>query len=709
MPIDRPNPNNPRPLKPTLASNRTAKTPITPRLAVTPTPTPTSASTSSQSGGRTVRSSNGSTPRANTTAAHADVTPVKAFLSSNVTPRSSSRKSRVGVESASSTPSSTPNATPTSSRPASTIDFPQREQSLGYGGLGVNGHHGAQSGARPRSIPGQCSNQTTSTPRLLPSHIHNYPSSDTSSVKDVSSLFFHANDAKPHEQPAPVPVPQKKAPVFFYANGKQNDTPRKSGVSSPPLSSVAKSHPESKFFHADSLPESRDRPPALTPPPVSASPELIPKASAAHGGLSLRPPSPTKEWAHLSYRKGVSQVMRPPIHSRNSVLSILSGTSTPDVPDRSRRRSSATSSVVRLGHAKSASLSSIDSIAELNKAPSNDLSAMTPSPLHTANRIVSNESLPDSVASAPSPPMTTFSGLPSPAPTSPIRPAGGQSALELMNELAANARRERKVLDLEISNSSLLAINRSLEREVRKQKAELRRFRRMSRAGRFSIDTVGSPHDTFSTTGLGHVGDLSDMSEEEEGAEAQEEDEQQVLVEEEELESSDSSFDESTLSPTAQADRDEAHRLRDEKRLQLDLSKHRGLLIDSQKMNQSLKRCMGWTEQLIKDGRKALEYQVRASDVKLGGRVLVTDDEATYTEESRGLLSPWSPLHQAMDALESPFFAESDRYIDRDSGVALEGLKPVAPEFLADLTPLGTPFEERIKHLHASIDALEAS
>lgn len=271
-----------------------------------------------------------------------------------------------------------------------------------------------------------------------------------------------------------------------------------------------------------------------------------------------------------------------------------------------------------------------------------------------------------------------------------------------MNELAANARRERKVLDLEISNSSLLAINRSLEKEVRKQKAELRRFRRMSRAGRFSMDALGStPPESSSVTGFSHAGDLSDMSEVEEVQEEEEED----------LESSESSLDESILSPSAQAERDEAHRLRDEKRLQLDLSKHRELLVDSQKMNQSLKRCLGWTEQLIKDGQKALEYQVRVSDVKLGGRVLVTEDdhEILQTEESRGLLSPWSPLQHAVDALDSPFFPNPNRIIDRDSGVDLDGLKPVASESLDDLPPLGSPFEERIKHLQASIDALEAS
>jgi hypothetical protein len=291
-----------------------------------------------------------------------------------------------------------------------------------------------------------------------------------------------------------------------------------------------------------------------------------------------------------------------------------------------------------------------------------------------------------------------FSGLPSPGATSPVKPSSGQSALEAMNELAANARRERKVLDLEISNSSLLAINRSLEKEVRKQKAELRRFRRMSRAGRFSVDPMGATLESSPLTGPSHLGDLSDMSEEEEIEE---------LPEEEDPESSDESFDEGQLSPSARLERDEAHRFKDEKRLQLDLSKHRDLLLDSQKMNQSLKRCMNWTEQLIKDGQKALEYQVRPSDVKLGGRVLVVEDDydTPQAEESKGLLSPWSPLHSAIDgidALDSPFFSNAvERIVDRDSGY-----ETLAPNLSDNMISLGSPFEERIQRLQASIEAL---
>lgn len=684
MPIDR---NTQNTLKPKLASNRTAKTPLTPRLAGAPSVAAPASTVSS----RTVRSSNGTTPRVNNVD---DVTPVKAFLNSNVTPRSSSRKSRIGVGSPTSTPNETPTSTPTTSRPASTVDFAPREPANGYGAPGGYANNYPQGGLRPRSTHGQHGNTLSPSPRLPPPNAYSPGPPSSTSTKDASSMFFHASQARPQEQ---APPPQKKGPVFFYANGQQDEASRRLDTPSPPLSAMSKAQTESKFFHADTLSEVRSHSPAVTPPPISTSPRPTTVQEPP-----VRSQSPTKEWAHLSYRKGASQVMRPALVSRTSGLSILSGPLTPELPDNARRRSSTTCSAVRGGgHVKSASLSSIDSVTSLKKVTSNEAPVITPSPLHRENRVFSNVSLPESVASAPSPSLATFSGLPSPGPTSPTKGTGTQSALEAMNELAANARRERKVLDLEISNSSLLAINRSLEKEVRKQKAELRRFRRLSRAGRFSMDTVGSAIDSFSP-GASPLGDLSDMSEEEEIEEEEPE---------EDPESSDSSFDEGQLSPTAQEAKVEAHRLRDEKRLQLDLSKHRELLIDSQKMNQSLKRCMNWTEQLIKDGQKALEYQVRVSDVKLGGRVLISEDdhEITHTEESKGLLSPWSPLHTAMEALDSPFFPDASRLVDRDSGVDVDGIESDIADPSTDTALLGSPFEERIRRLHASIEALEES
>lgn len=222
-----------------------------------------------------------------------------------------------------------------------------------------------------------------------------------------------------------------------------------------------------------------------------------------------------------------------------------------------------------------------------------------------------------------------------------------------MNELAANARRERKVLDLEISNSSLLAINKTLEREMRKQSAELRRFRRLSRSGRFSIVT----DSLRSMSGQSH---LSALTEKDDGTGKLSDSDQDSDDLDESDDDVDSSFEDDSsaaLSPSPRADDDARHRARDEKRLMLDLSKHQQLLIDSQKMSQSIKKCLGWTEVLINEGNKALQYQVKVSDVQLGGRVLSRDDEGDEAglldqmcESSKGLLSPST----TMNVLEDP-------------------------------------------------------
>lgn len=180
-----------------------------------------------------------------------------------------------------------------------------------------------------------------------------------------------------------------------------------------------------------------------------------------------------------------------------------------------------------------------------------------------------------------------------------------------VSDLVANARRERKVQDLEITNASLEAINRTLERQLRKQTAELRRFRRLSRSGRLSL----TPNSRVVSAALTDPAvDLSEFSDEEESEE-----------EEEEEDEFDASLDDSELSGSLSGGLDSPvafRRKRDEIRLQLDLTKHQELLIDSQKMNQSIKRCLNWTEVLIKEGQKALDCTVRVSDVEFGGRVL---------------------------------------------------------------------------------------
>ena len=243
------------------------------------------------------------------------------------------------------------------------------------------------------------------------------------------------------------------------------------------------------------------------------------------------------------------------------------------------------------------------------------------------------------------------------APQSPTKSTHGS---EPVSELVANARRERKVQDLEITNASLEAINRTLERQLRKQTAELRRYRRLSRSGRISAP----PSRVASAAMTDPPIDLSDLSEEGHSDEEQDS-----------LHDSDFSSDDANSEDELSADgKMAARRKRDELRLQLDLTKHQELLIDSQKINQSIKRCLDWTEVLIKEGNKALEYHVRVSDVELGGHVLAPPDEEEE-DVSFQADTPSKPPSIAYEpsspstALEPPLAKPIPQ--DRDSGVEL--------------------------------------
>lgn len=212
---------------------------------------------------------------------------------------------------------------------------------------------------------------------------------------------------------------------------------------------------------------------------------------------------------------------------------------------------------------------------------------------------------------------------------------------------ALNARTERKILDLEISNSSLLAINRTLEREMRKQNAELRRYRRLSRSGRLSMapSTRSFSGTALSTTDEMEEG-ISEMS--------------SMQDEMSDFSDEDSVADEGVLSPNSLAEHDAKHRAQDEKRFLVDLARHQELLIDSQKMNQSLKRCLGWTEELIKEGQKALDYSVHVQDVELGGRVLSPEELGEVGDAGRALLGPSTEYAAVLPPCDMP----ADSYFD---------------------------------------------
>lgn len=219
-------------------------------------------------------------------------------------------------------------------------------------------------------------------------------------------------------------------------------------------------------------------------------------------------------------------------------------------------------------------------------------------------------------------------------PQSPSKAAPGQSKLDHLNELAANARRERKVLDLEISNSSLLAINRTLEAEMRKQKAELRQFRRLRSSGRF-------PSSTFSGSSRYSMPSTNDELSPASSAEDDELDDDRFSNASSGT-SDDTSFPDSTnFSPTLRNSSIPVAKKRPTRSFNLNLAGQRVLLLDSQRLNQALKRCLGRTDELIADGKKALDYMINTGDVAdVGPRVLAPADRDGEVELGRGLLSP---------------------------------------------------------------------
>lgn len=567
--------------------------------------------------------------------------PVSSFLTNNnITPRSGSRQSR--VDSTNNSPSGTPN--------------PERGD-----------------GWEPRVA--QAFSVTDNDPMRKAGTPSGENSKEAQAAADAK--FFYASDAKGN-QPKPPPAPQPRAGGnFFYASGgavenKQNSHAPATNTPSPSFTPALGYTPDnrsSKFMYASGIPNlepvhnqsARSRPSSVSSgtsrPAIGRNQGSQPTSVPQY----QRPASPVKTTshptlsAHWSSQQSLPNSTRAPNSLAQSALS----------PTITAKRRASIESAPQKGHSRTGSLSNAAAESPppskgIPSIPSSEIS--TPCSISSPTMTLASPLQPveERAAEAASNVETAmYSGLHS--PTKPSHPD------DPLSELIANARRDRKVQDLEITNTSLTAINRSLEKRLRKQTAELRRYRRLSRAGRLSIgSTVPSalPRESMASETGTEGFSLTDLSEEE----------LEMSDEESELSESDSGSE--SLSPEARAARDARRRRKDEQRLEIDLTKHRELLVDSQKINQSLKNCLNWTEELINDGRKALAYQVRVSDIKLGGRILSPDDDDDdedddgnddhgVTDSERGE----DTIHGLGIVSEDPDAAWAKEQQDRDSGV----------------------------------------
>ncbi|KAK6376326.1 hypothetical protein LTS17_006921 [Exophiala oligosperma] len=614
--------NSSKPLTPALSSNfRNVKTPLTPRL---PGSTASSPALSSRKEPFVRARSPGKVDQTTTP------------LNNNVTPRSGVRKSRFGTESP-----STP--------------VPVRENNNGFQGTP------SQRSEAPRPLRNQAQGLGISSPRLTASTpslpkvgapvvtVHRRASGAKSMVdnnnnnKDNSSKFFHADEARSVVGSSRIDegsrFPPPRGP--FVASNMPTQVPQES----------AKNDPDDKFFRANDI---HQIPTNKPPTPVLTSTSTIQGLDSKRSVNSTSPPQSPKRAYKISQPSSPRKMQ-------------MGTTPSPPGPVRTtieRPKSTAGGAVAStldspLIHRKSISASSATMSSEnrpggIRTQPPQPLDlGITPglSPRISGNNTLSPEALSPrsfSLASSNTIPTSVTSDTdisemvkPPSRPVSTGDIAGDQvtSPVQPQHDDASNARRERKVLDLEISNSSLLAINKTLERELRKQNGELRRYRRLSRSGRLSLATVrtASGQSAFS---LGTVAEddvdadqMSDLEDESDFDDMDDEDDSLI---------SDGSGSLTNASARSR------QRARDEKRLMQDLSRHQQLLAESQQLSSTIRRCTTMTDELIRAGNKALDYRVGIGDVKLGGRVLNDEelDERGFADGSeepearQGLLSP---------------------------------------------------------------------
>jgi hypothetical protein len=620
--VDKGNGQSPRIVMPALG-----KLPVTPRLA---------ANTINQTTQRKSRTTDNNGPRQ--PLREENITPLRAQLSPNVTPRSSTRRNRVSQHDGNTEASLSPSL---ASSPVLTDGgqrYPIFEASSRYSGRTEVFQAGLE-GPSKSEVQLQYSPRATDLESTSSKHV-------PEPQEPSSGKFFHASEigsAITATRPvSPMRIGPVKAPTFFYANqaaASLRSEMQNAGTMPKRTQTIPEGRDLSNRRHQKTgsvTLESRSDISGLPYPQIQPLLSMYQKVD--------QPPAISpKFFVPLSIQRSPSPVRDidgPAVDFENRLLepsAVVTGAES----DVSRRRSDTPY--------KSHNPVSF-STSRRNSRPMSQ-SSLASSDISNPNVELGYSDHMETKGSAFAPQVELA------RPALFASPSGklAMAPKEAMSEtFAANARRERKVLDLEISNNSLLAINRSLEREMRKQTLELRRYKRLSRSGRLSL------------TPAKHIPKARDASIAEPEVPS-EESQSEFCSSDDADDSSDNGITDDEISQRKAA--------RDEKRLMADLSRHRELLVASQKMNESLKRCLNWTDELIKEGKRALHYTVCVSDV--GGRVLSPEEiDETHVTDIFAL---------KLDG-DSGQGAASERTIqitERDSGVDL-GLASTEIPIVAD-------------------------
>ncbi|RPB27411.1 hypothetical protein L211DRAFT_846222 [Terfezia boudieri ATCC MYA-4762] len=454
------------------------------------------------------------------------------------------------------------------------------------------------------------------------------PSSSASTASNARTEI-HSGTQSLRARPRTIDVSKRpSSPKFFHASDTKAAarkslqtviTPTITGdISQPRLQSQP-----SKFFYASEAtnpPQTHLTPRLPTIPPI-ANPQT--PITSPQQSLSL---SNNTRNVKFIYANGTEEVLE----SRRKNPSTSEGSSRPPspnpyhlspgpIPSPSKAPTSSASSVLSSPTQKGSSSierrASIESKVRQGRA------------LSVGGNGVAQEVflVPEALRSPVAPPRS----LPGDEPNLTINPIA--MTLKMREELAANARRERKVMDLEISNASLLAINRTLERKMKKQTSELRRYRRLARSGDLKPKAASTKKN--SSTSAGPTTGILEKGEEKGNENVEVEAEEGTEETDEEEEEDEDEEESSTGDETQSYQGKRALVSTDTDKVSAELQKHQALLDASAKTDALLVRCEFMIDEMMTEARKALEYKVAASDVKIGGRVLRSDDEDEEEED----------------------------------------------------------------------------
>lgn len=178
-----------------------------------------------------------------------------------------------------------------------------------------------------------------------------------------------------------------------------------------------------------------------------------------------------------------------------------------------------------------------------------------------------------------------------------------QTQTDMKKLQVKQARSDRKIMDLEISNTSLLKVNKYLEKKLRSQSKHIQQAKLLQKRDKIlmfprlgELNSNEEPLDLFSSS-------ASDAEEDDD-----DDDEESSMT------------DDERVSPENQT-REEKELSEKTKLVEKKIQSHIEFLESSERVNKMIRNCIFISDALITQASQTLDYEVDPSEIKFGGQV----------------------------------------------------------------------------------------